>query len=85
MYLWGLFWVICTQCGTADALFDWLKKETPTPVPPPAQAALNTAPTDPPPFEMRVVEEKFLAEGNLMQLSPLDSCHLQVTRVLIIS
>ncbi|KAL2093850.1 hypothetical protein ACEWY4_011162 [Coilia grayii] len=74
--LWGLLWVIFTQCGTAAAFFDWLKEEKPRPAPPPPP--VQAEPTDPPTFEMRVVEERFLAEGHLMQLSALDSCHLQV-------
>lgn len=77
--VWGLLLVICSQCYVVGALFDWLK-ETPKPTPtsPPAQAGPAPDPNDPPTFEMRVVEEKFLAEGNIMQLSPLDSCHLRV-------
>lgn len=60
------------------ALFDWLK-ETPKPTPPPpAQVSPDPVPNEPPTFEMRVVDEKFLAEGSMMQLSPLDSCHLRV-------
>ncbi|XP_048114065.1 protein brambleberry isoform X2 [Alosa alosa] len=74
--LWSLL-VICTQCGTVGALFDWLK-ETPTPTPAPPPVGPAAVPNDPPTFEMRVVDEKFLAEGNMMQLSPLDSCHLRV-------
>ncbi|XP_063053216.1 protein brambleberry isoform X2 [Engraulis encrasicolus] len=78
LVFWGLFWVILSQCPTASAFFDWLKEQpqiAPTPPPPPPVYAEST---DPPTFEMRVVEERFLAEGNMMQLSPLDSCHLQV-------
>ncbi|XP_076158337.1 protein brambleberry [Alosa pseudoharengus] len=75
--LWSLLLVICTQCGTVGALFDWLK-ETPTPTPAPPPVGPAAVPNDPPTFEMRVVDEKFLAEGNMMQLSPLDSCHLRV-------
>lgn len=79
LVLWRFLLVISCQNYTVGALFDWLKETpTPTPPPPPAQAGPYPVPNDPPTFEMRVVDEKFLAEGSMVQLSPLDSCHLRV-------
>ncbi|XP_072527951.1 protein brambleberry [Salminus brasiliensis] len=75
-----LVFVLGTQCGIADAFFDWMKKAAPAPasVPPAAPSAQSLLQGDVPPFEMSVVDEKFLAEAKQMDLSPLDSCHFKV-------
>lgn len=65
------------QCGQVDAFFDWLKKAEPAPAPPKEPVA-PVLPQGDVPFEMSVVDEKFLAEAKQMELSPLDSCHFRV-------
>ncbi|XP_051548350.1 protein brambleberry-like [Myxocyprinus asiaticus] len=80
MGLWLLLlWVLSMQYGPVDAFFDWLKKHEPAPPAPPQQpVAPVLTQGDAPPFEMNVADEKFLAEGKQMELSPLDSCHFRV-------
>ncbi|XP_022528032.1 protein brambleberry [Astyanax mexicanus] len=72
--------VLGTQCGIADAFFEWMRKAdpAPAPVPPAAPSSQSLLQGEAPPFEMNVVDEKFLAEAKQMDLSPLDSCHFKV-------
>ncbi|XP_030621146.1 protein brambleberry [Chanos chanos] len=73
---WALLsWALGTQFGTADALFNWMKREEPVPA---APVDHTMSQGDPPPFEMTVADEKFLSEAKQMNLSPLDSCHFRV-------
>ncbi|MBN3314595.1 BMBL protein, partial [Atractosteus spatula] len=53
------------------------KKAAPSPAPPPpfVPEAEGGAP---PPFEMSVADERFLAEAKQLELSPLDTCHYRV-------
>uniref|UniRef100_A0A8C1U2T4 Brambleberry n=1 Tax=Cyprinus carpio TaxID=7962 RepID=A0A8C1U2T4_CYPCA len=79
MGLWFvMLWVLSVQYGEVDAFFDWLQKPAPTPAPPPESIAPILLHGETPPFEMSVVDEKFLAEAKQMELSPLDSCHFRV-------
>lgn len=76
-----LICVLATQCSTATAFFDWMKR----PDAPPAPTPVPSLPKgDTPPFEMTVVEEKFLAEARLMELSPLDSCNYRVMNTILV-
>lgn len=71
--------LVC-HCPPVSGLFEWLRR---TEAPPPAAAS-------PPPaavpsllmkdvqFEITTADEKFLAEANHMEISPLDSCHYRV-------
>ncbi|XP_042609536.1 protein brambleberry-like isoform X2 [Cyprinus carpio] len=79
MGLWFvMLWVLSVQYGEVDAFFDWLQKPAPTPAPPQESIAPILLHGETPPFEMSVVDEKFLAEAKQMELSPLDSCHFRV-------
>lgn len=81
MGLWFVMWLLSIQYGEVDAFFDWLNKPAPAPAPDPPQESI--APIllhgETPAFEMSVVDEKFLVEAKQMELSPLDSCHFQVS------
>ncbi|XP_053706130.1 protein brambleberry [Synchiropus splendidus] len=70
-----LFLLLLLGCSEVAALFDWLRTS-----PPPAVADVPAAAARPEdvPFEMVTADEKLLAEAKQMQLSELDSCHVQV-------
>ncbi|XP_077964100.1 protein brambleberry isoform X2 [Gasterosteus aculeatus] len=76
-----LMCMLACHCPAVNGLFEWLKgKETP-----PAAAAAPPPPAEVPTllakdarFEMKTVDEGFLAESKQMELSPLDSCHYRV-------
>ncbi|KAM6962542.1 protein brambleberry [Aplochiton taeniatus] len=71
------YWLAC-QCSTARGLFDWLKQpKAPSLAPSPVQAE-ELPGGEPPPFEIVLVDDKFLAEAKQMELSELDSCHFKV-------
>lgn len=72
-------------CGESDAFFEWMKKAAPASasVPPAVPAHPTVVPSDAPPFEMSVADEKILAEAKLMDMSPLDSCHFRVSTAFI--
>lgn len=78
---WLLLVCVLALCGEADAFFEWMKKAAPVPatVPPAVPTYPNAVPSDAPPFEMGVADEKILAEAKLIDMSPLDSCHLRVS------
>ncbi|XP_076010595.1 protein brambleberry [Genypterus blacodes] len=70
--------LVC-QCPAVGGLFDWMKRtEDPTAPPPPPSSSLPAALDKDASFEMADADEKFLAEGKQMELSPLDSCHHRV-------
>lgn len=77
---WLLVVCVLALCGEANAFFEWMKKATPAPalLPPAVPTHPTVVPSDTPPFEMSVTEEKILAEAKLIDMSPLDSCHLRV-------
>ncbi len=74
-----MLWVLSVQYGEVDAFFEWLKEPAPAPAPTPESIAPIQLHGETPAFEMSVVDEKLLAEAKQMELSPLDSCHFQVT------
>ncbi|XP_056270514.1 protein brambleberry isoform X2 [Pseudoliparis swirei] len=68
-----------------NGLFEWLKgTEAPPPAPqaaaapPPSAAEVPALLEKDARFEMTTVDERFLAESKLMELSPLDSCHYRL-------
>ncbi len=70
---------VSVQYGEVDAFFEWLKEPAPAPAPTQESIAPIQLHGETPAFEMSVVDEKLLAEAKQMELSPLDSCHFQVT------
>lgn len=78
--LWMLLVCVFALCDEADAFFDWMKAApAPVSVPPALPSPPAAAPSDAPPFEMSVADEKLLAEAKLIDMSPLDSCHFRVS------
>ncbi|KAL6108389.1 uncharacterized protein ACO6RY_18922 [Pungitius sinensis] len=79
-----LMCMLACQCPAVNGLFEWLKgKETPpaAATQPPAAAPAAPVPTllaKDAWFEMKTVDEGFLAESKQIELSPLDSCHYRV-------
>lgn len=73
------FLLLC-QCPAVSGLFEWMKRtEAPPAAPPPSPgAAVPAFLTKDAQFEMVTADEKFLAEANHMEISPLDSCHYRV-------
>ncbi|XP_019120717.2 protein brambleberry [Larimichthys crocea] len=74
------FLLLC-QCPAVSGLFEWMKRtEAPPAAPPPspAAAAVPALLAKDAQFEMVTADEKFLAEANHMEISPLDSCHYRV-------
>ncbi|TRY85900.1 hypothetical protein DNTS_011921 [Danionella cerebrum] len=73
-----LLWVCGLQ--NVDAFFDWLKTPEPKPAPSPTSESITPIllQREAPPFEISIIDEKFLAEAKQMELSPLDSCHFRV-------
>ncbi|XP_030046094.1 protein brambleberry [Microcaecilia unicolor] len=77
--------ILFSLLGTNYGFFGWLNRRAPIESPP-ASASPRPA-TDievlpSAPFEMTIVDEKFLAEGKHLDLSPLDSCHYKVVNQL---
>ncbi|XP_026996723.2 protein brambleberry isoform X2 [Tachysurus fulvidraco] len=76
---WMLLVCVLALCDEADAFFDWMKTApAPVSVPPALPSPPAAVPSDAPPFEMSVADEKLLAEAKLIDMSPLDSCHFRV-------
>ncbi|TKS74958.1 Protein brambleberry [Collichthys lucidus] len=71
------FLLLC-QCPAVSGLFEWMKRTEAPPAAPPAAAAVPALLAKDAQFEMVTADEKFLAEANHMELSPLDSCHYRV-------
>ncbi|XP_056132769.1 protein brambleberry [Lampris incognitus] len=69
--------VLATHCPAVGGLFEWLRQtESPPAATSPPTARLPAAVA--PPFEMTVIDEKFLDEAKQMELSPLENCHYRV-------
>lgn len=81
-YLLLISMLVC-HCPVSG-LFEWLRRtEAPPPAaasppPPPAAAAVPSLLVKDVQFEITTADEKFLAEANHMEISPLDSCHYRV-------
>ncbi|KAI4828291.1 hypothetical protein KUCAC02_022394 [Chaenocephalus aceratus] len=76
-HLYLLICMLACHCPVSG-LFDWLKggsapKAAAAAPPPPPEAAEVPAQ-----FEMVTADERFLAEGKQMEISPLDGCHYKV-------
>ncbi|KAM8875162.1 protein brambleberry isoform 1-T3 [Spinachia spinachia] len=75
-----LMCMLACRCPAVNGLFEWLKGKEPPPAAAtqPALAEVPTLPAKDARFEMKTVDEGFLAQSKQMELSPLDSCHYRV-------
>ncbi|XP_029448065.1 protein brambleberry-like isoform X2 [Rhinatrema bivittatum] len=73
--------LLVSLVGSSCGFFGWLNRRAPAETPSTGPAA-DSKVLPSAPFEMTMVDEKFLAEGKNLDLSPLDSCHYKVVNQL---